>query len=102
MMTRKMVKVCDRDIRIEGSLLRLAQPHGDRYRFLDNPATVLDALRLCGTRVDLFSFAQRLPETKPLHAYPMEWDNYAVLPISTFENWWTHQLGFKARNKAQQ
>jgi hypothetical protein len=32
----------------------------------------------------------------------MEWDNLAVLPISTFENWWTKQLGFKARNKAKQ
>ena len=56
----------------------------------------------CGTRVDLFSFAQRLPETKQIYPYPMEWDNYAVLPISTFENWWTHQIGFKARNKAKQ
>jgi hypothetical protein len=99
---RKMVKVCDRDIRVEGRMLRLARPHGDGYRFLDDPASVVDALRQCGTRVDLFSFAQRLPETKPIYPYPIEWDNYAVLPISTFENWWTHQIGFKARNKAKQ
>lgn len=99
---RRMVKVCDRDIRVEGRLLRLAQPHGDRYRFLNDPAAVVDALRHCGTRVDLLSFAQRLPETKPIYPYPMELDNYAVLPISNFENWWTHQIGFKARNKAKQ
>ena len=99
---RTMIRVCDRDIRIEGRLLRIAQPHGDRYRFLDDPAAVLDGLRQCGTRVDLFSFAQRLPETNPKYPYPMEWDNCAVLPISTFENWWTHQIGFKARNKAKQ
>ena len=29
-------------------------------------------------------------------------DNLAVLPVSTFENWWTKQIGFKARNKAKQ
>lgn len=98
----KMIKVCDRDIRVEGRLLRLAQPHGDRYRFLADPAAVVDALRQCGTRVDLLSFAQRLPETTPIYPYPMEWDNYAVLPISTFENWWINQIGFKARNKAKQ
>ena len=34
--------------------------------------------------------------------YPFEVDNLAVLPISTFENWWTKQIGFKARNKAKQ
>jgi hypothetical protein len=98
----KMINVCDRGIRVEGRMLRLARPHGDGYRFLDDPAAVVDALRQCGTRVDLLSFAQRLPETKPIYSYPIEWDNYAVLPISTFENWWTHQIGFKARNKAKQ
>ncbi|MDT8071006.1 MAG: hypothetical protein ROO76_22835 [Terriglobia bacterium] len=83
-------------------MLHLARPHGDGYCFLEDPAAVVDGLRQCGTRVDLFSFAQRLPETKPIYPYPIEWDNYAVLPISTFENWWGQQIGFKARNKARQ
>jgi len=52
--------------------------------------------------VDLFSFAQRLPESVPKFSYLLEWDNLAVLPVSTFENWWTKQIGFKARNKAKQ
>jgi len=38
----------------------------------------------------------------PKYAYPMEWDNLAVPPVSTFEQWWMHQIGFKARNKAKQ
>src|SRR5438034_11689237 len=32
----------------------------------------------------------------------MEWDNLAVLLVSTFDHWWTHQIRFKARNKAKQ
>jgi hypothetical protein len=32
----------------------------------------------------------------------MEWDNIAVLPVSTFDHWWKAQIGFKARNKAKQ
>jgi hypothetical protein len=28
----------------------------------------------------------------------MEWDNLAVLPVSTYENWWTRQLDNKTRN----
>jgi hypothetical protein len=32
----------------------------------------------------------------------MEWDNLAVLPITTFDHWWTDVLGFKGRNKAKQ
>ena len=26
----------------------------------------------------------------------------AVLPVSTFDHWWSKQIGFKARNKAKQ
>jgi hypothetical protein len=52
--------------------------------------------------VDLFTFSQRLPDTESKFSYPVEWDNFAVLPITTFENWWTNELGFKARNKAKQ
>jgi hypothetical protein len=32
----------------------------------------------------------------------VEWDNFAALPVTTFDHWWTKQIGFKARNKAKQ
>jgi hypothetical protein len=98
----KLINIRNQEISIAGNILRVAEPHGDRYRFLDDPATVIDALKKCRERVDLFTFAQRLPEREPKFAYPFEWDNLAVLPIKTFENWWTNELGFKARNKAKQ
>jgi hypothetical protein len=94
--------VCDKEIRIHGRLIRIARIDGDKYKFLDDPEPILAGLRKSDTRVDLFTFMQRLPETSPKYRYPMEWDNLAVLPVSTFENWWTQQIGFKARNKAKQ
>jgi len=97
-----LINVRDREILVEGRILRIAQPHGDRYRFLDDPARIIGALGGCGVRVDLFTFAQRLPESEPQFSYEFEWDNLAVLPITTFEDWWTKELGFKARNKAKQ
>jgi hypothetical protein len=96
------VNVCGKDIHVQGRLLRIGRLDGDKYKFLDDPEPVLDGLRRSDTRVDLFTFMQRLPETSPKYAYPMELDNLAVLPVSTFENWWTEQIGFKARNKAKQ
>jgi hypothetical protein len=83
-------------------MLRVASIDGEKYRFLDNPEPVVDGLRKCGTRVDLFTFLQRVTETSPKHRYAMEWDNFAVLPITTFDEWWTTVLGFKGRNKAKQ
>lgn len=78
--------------------MRIASPSGDRYRFLDDPAPVIEGLRESGSRVDLFTFSQRLPEPAPRFAYRFEWDNYAAIPVSTYDHWWTNQLNNKTRN----
>src|SRR5437667_12463908 len=96
------MKVCGKDIKVDGRLIRIARLEGELYKFLDDPDPVIDGLQKSGIRIDLFTFLQRLPETSPKYAYPMEWDNLAVLPVSTFNYWWTQQIGFKARNKAKQ
>jgi hypothetical protein len=96
------VRIYGRDIKVEGRLVRTARVDGEKYCFLDDPEPVVDGLRKCSARIDLFTFMQRLPETAPRYRYPMEWDNFAALPISSFDQWWTKQIGFKARNKAKQ
>jgi hypothetical protein len=96
------VIVGGKEIRVSGRMVRMARLDGEKFRFLEDPESVLDGLRKSPARVDLFTFTQRLPNTKPLFPYPMEWDNFAAISISTFEEWWTKQLGFKARNKAKQ
>jgi hypothetical protein len=96
------IKVCDRNVKIQGKWLRTASIDGDGYRFMDDPRPIIEGLRNSGTRVDIFTFLPKLPGTNLSYSYPMEMDNYAVLPISTFDQWWNKQIGFKARNKAKQ
>jgi len=91
-----------RDMVVQGRLCRVAHIDGDGYKFLKDPETAIAALRASNTRADLFTFMQELPETSPRYPYPFERDNLAVLPISTFDHWWSQQIGFKARNKAKQ
>jgi hypothetical protein len=102
MKKRSFIKICGKDIKVEGRLIRIARLDGEKFTFPDDPEAVLNGLRKCGTRIDLFTFLQKLPETSPKYAYPMEWDNLAVLPVSTFENWWTHQIRSFPRNRARQ
>jgi hypothetical protein len=97
-----MIEVCGREVCIEGRVLRIAHLHGDTFRFIDDPASLVNGLQACGARVDLFTFAQRLSETKPKFSYPVEWENAAMLPVSTFQHWWTHQLRSYPRNRARQ
>jgi len=94
--------VCGRNVEVQGRFVRIGRLDGDKYKFLDNPEEVLAGLRASQPRVDIFTFMQKLPETQPKYNYPMEWDNLAVLPVTTFDHWWTKQIGFKARNKAKQ
>src|ERR1700738_1466813 len=96
------MRVCDKEIRVSRGLVRIARLDADMYQFLTDPLAMIAALRAAGTRIDLFTFTQTIVETTPKYAYPMEWENLAVLPVSTFEEWWEKQIGFKARNKAKQ
>jgi len=97
------MRISGQQIKVTGRLLRIARLDADKFQFLEgDPQPVLDGLRKCGTRVDLFTFIQRLPETTPKYNYPMELDNFAAITLSTFDEWWNKQLGFKARNKAKQ
>jgi hypothetical protein len=96
------MKVCGKEIKVRGTLVRIARPDGDKYTFPDDPEATLAGLRKCGTRVDIFTFLQRLPETSPQYLYQTEMDNLAVLPVSTFENWWNKQIRSYPRNRARQ
>lgn len=64
----------------------------------DPEATVLE-IQERKLPVDLFTFWQRPPETSPKFSYHMEWDNLAVVEISTYENWLKRQIHPNARNK---
>ncbi len=96
------MKLCGREVIVQGQLCRIAHVDADDYKFLDDPESAIVQIRQSGMRIDIFTFMQKLPDTSPKYKYPMEWDNMAVLPVTTFENWWTRQIGFKARNKAKQ
>jgi hypothetical protein len=82
--------------------VKIARVDGEKFLFASDPDSIIQSFRSGGQRVDLFTFLQKVSDRTPKYKYPMEWDNLAVLPITTFDDWWNKQLGFKARNKAKQ
>jgi hypothetical protein len=99
---QSQVSVHGADIRIEGRLIRIARLEREKYEALTDPKSVIEGLRNSGVRIDLFTFIQPLPETEPKYTYPMEWDNLAVLPVSTFDEWYKHQIRFPPRGRIRQ
>jgi hypothetical protein len=96
------MNICGKEIQVRGRLVRIARLDGEKYTFPDDPEMMVDQLKQSGRRIDVFTFLQQVPETSPKYSYPMEWDNFAVLPVSTFDHWWTHQIKSFPRNRARQ
>jgi hypothetical protein len=96
------ITVCGKDLKVKGRWVRIAHPDGEKHTFAFDPEAMIEDLRKSGTRVDIFTFLQSLSDTAPKYSYPMEYDNLAVLPVSTFEHWWNHQIRSYPRNRARQ
>jgi hypothetical protein len=98
-MTTQSIEVEGRQIRITGRRLRTAQLEGDFYHFVRDPEPVIAALRAMKNRPDLFTFMQSLADTTPRFNYHLEWDNMAVIRVTTFDHWMNHQISGKPRNQ---
>jgi hypothetical protein len=55
---------------------------------VNDPKGFVAALRNSGLKADVLTFFQRPPDVKPRFLYSVEWENYAVVPVTTFEAWW--------------
>jgi hypothetical protein len=70
------------------------------FEDLGDPEGTIRSLReQLGGRADLFTFWQRMPHTEPRHALHTEWEDLAVLPVTTYEHWWQHQIKSRVRNQ---
>lgn len=88
----------------QGGLVSIAAIHDEEWlsqRLLEAPAKVIASIKEAGLGADLFTFAQRIPDTTPHHSYPWEWDNAAVVPITTYEDWWEKRLPQESRRNVR-
>lgn len=59
---------------------------------LPNPEWVIAELQRKKDKPDIFTFAQRVPDVEPRFNYHFEWNNFAVVPLSTYEHWYNKQI----------
>jgi hypothetical protein len=97
----KAIPVNDKLIIITGKLLRVASIKGDGWIGRDemgDPTLLIPKLKEVKVKADIFTFGQMVPDSIPKYNYYMEWVNFAALPITTFDYWWTSQINDKTRN----
>lgn len=59
---------------------------------LTDPVSFASQLKGAGLKADIFTFSQRLPHTIPIYAYHMVWENFAVIPITTYSDWFKNRI----------
>jgi len=58
---------------------------------------LIAGLKTQSISADIFSFVQRPPDITPRFAFPMHWDNVALLPILGYAEWWEKRLNQDTR-----
>ena len=89
------------EIDVRGRLCKMAKLHNEYYEYLDNPAGFIDKMRAAGAGIDMFTFVPEIHGRSPKLSFHQEFDRIAVIPLTTYENWWKHQIADKTRNMAR-
>jgi hypothetical protein len=83
-----------------GKWLKLAAPQDEELiegETVSNPDAFISDLKKSGLNADVFTFAQKLTDPTPKYKYHIEWDNLAIIPITTFSEWWEKRVESSVR-----
>jgi hypothetical protein len=86
------------DVSVQGGVLRTVSLLNEGYEFITRPDLFCNALGQARLNADVLTFTQSIAESTPIYDYHREWDQLAVLPIQSYENWWKRQINDKTRN----
>ena len=87
-----------KEILITGRFPKIARLKGEYYEWLSEPRDFIADLKAADAGADIFTFVQKVSERTPRFSFHIEWDSLAVLPITTYDEWWKSQINDKTRN----
>jgi hypothetical protein len=92
------LNIGEKNLIVTGNWIKMASIHDEDWlgkSEFENPDSYINRLKENTSKylkADIFTFTQKPPETTPKYSYPMEWDNIAAIPVTSFSNWWTKQV----------
>jgi hypothetical protein len=84
-------EITGRTVIVKGRWFKIASVRDEELtegELVANPAQFVAEMKRSGLKADVLTFFQRPPDVKPKFPYQVEWENYAVVPTTTFEEWW--------------
>ena len=98
------VQVGDKTIVVSGTWPRIAAIRDEEWlagEVVNNPEECIERILQAKLNADIFTFSQKLPNTKPHYRYYMEWDNVAAIPTSDYLYWWEQRLSQVVRKNVR-
>jgi hypothetical protein len=86
------VIIADRNVIVTGRLVKVARVMDEELvqgEIVPDPGSFTDALKETALKADLFVFAEKPPQLDRRFPYASETDNWAVIELTTFDDWWT-------------
>lgn len=94
------IVIKDHPVIVTGGWLKLASVKDEdlaEAEVFEDPDLFINGLKHSKLGADLFTFFQTLPATEPKHDYYLEWDNAAVMPITTYSEWLEKRVEYDVR-----
>jgi len=94
----RSLQVQNVEVLVSGRLLKRGRLAAEYYEWVEEPDSFLRDLAGAPSRIDLFTFVQHVSNLTPRRDFFYETETLAVLPITSYENWWKTQVNDKTRN----
>jgi hypothetical protein len=84
------IRICDRTVIAVGKWLKIASVHDEFFvegEIVPEPDRFIAEVKQWNIKPDLFTFAQKIDDLTPRFGFYLEWENFAVIPITTYQDW---------------
>jgi len=87
-----------KEVIVTGKHLKVAHLKNEWYEDIGDPEVFVNYLKSNKVKADIFTFWQRLPQSRPMYKYQLDWISIAALPIKNYDYWFTNVIDCKERN----
>src|SRR5206468_2430885 len=89
------IRICDRTVILVGKWLKVASVHDEFFvegEIVPKPTQFISEVKRWSVKPDLFTFAQKVTDLRPRFGFYLEWEDFAVIPITTYDDWLKNQI----------
>ena len=93
------MEIENHEIVIINKIVKIVKLAGEGYEYINDPVNFIKIIKSSqDIKANIFTFCENIPVSIPKYDYYMEWDNFAAVPVDTYNNWWAKQINDKTRN----